>query len=500
MKLDRCFAWCVGACWCDTMSRIKDLRDLICVSRLTIRESDDEAVFSEEEAKCQELERNTWTSVQVQKSFSDQSHLTSTPDSGFSANGQPAWDSQNSDDESAHDLPPQKMYFDKISTSLGKDFVENPARGNQKKKKTKSRPAQPSISEGPISKTSSLSRLYPSRKAASSLLKNELLSVSHHRVDTRALGDRCGTPSTDFAEGHFEKLLMFVDGGVVSEWLEQSNRNVAELTTWCHTEDNFVHFAHFWLSQFSDKEKFEILRLEYTILLDQLSFAFAAGLNSGEIQHRHLSMFLNAVYREYPAKLMSSQGAHLFLNYLDILSLSKQLQYRELLSDVRCSTRIQQHVQWILATRSFAVVSVWTAVVNFYKKLNGKTDALRPSTPLPDVESESSLYLQRMFASIRSVAVNSVVVISYLYYLISAVNCMLIKFLHFLHCVFEWLCDLRRCGYADVVHYLLRSGKVPPNSCDRQQKSLVFYAVVEKQPKVVRVLLSQVTCSIPSQW
>lgn len=419
------------------MSRIKDLRDLICVSRLTIRESDDEAVFSEEEAKCQELERNTWTSVQVQKSFSDQSHLTSTPDSGFSANGQPAWDSQNSDDESAHDLPPQKMYFDKISTSLGKDFVENPARGNQKKKKTKSRPAQPSISEGPISKTSSLSRLYPSRKAASSLLKNELLSVSHHRVDTRALGDRCGTPSTDFAEGHFEKLLMFVDGGVVSEWLEQSNRNVAELTTWCHTEDNFVHFAHFWLSQFSDKEKFEILRLEYTILLDQLSFAFAAGLNSGEIQHRHLSMFLNAVYREYPAKLMSSQGAHLFLNYLDILSLSKQLQYRELLSDVRCSTRIQQHVQWILATRSFAVVSVWTAVVNFYKKLNGKTDALRPSTPLPDVESESSLYLQRMFASIRSVAVNSVVVISYLYYLISAVNCMLIKFLHFLHCVFE---------------------------------------------------------------
>lgn len=394
------------------MSRVKDLRDLICVSRLTIRESDDEAVFSEDEARSQGSEKNTWTSARVQKSVSDQCHLTtSTPDSGFSANGQLASDSQNSEDESVHDKQPHRTYGDKISTCLGKDSVENPARGDQKRKKTRSRPAQPSVSEGPISKTSSLARSYSAKKASSSLLKNELLLVSHHRVDTQALGDRCGTPSTDFAEGHFEKLLMFVDGAVVSEWLQQSNRDVADLTTWCHTEDNFVHFAHFWLSQFPDKEKFEIFRLEYRILLDQLSFAFAAGLSSGEIQQRHLSMFLNAIYREYPAKLMSSQGAHLFLNYLDILSMSKQLQYRELLSDVRCSTRIQQHIQWILATRSFAVVSVWTAVVNFYKKLHGKAEVPRPSMPLPDVDFESGLDLQRMFTAIRSVAVDSVRVI-----------------------------------------------------------------------------------------
>lgn len=421
------------------MSRgVKDLRDLICVSRLTIRESDDETLFSDEEFnKGIQHEQN----VDQLKSFSNKSVLISTPDSGFITNEHPASDSQNSDGEISVEFP------NHVKTQKFPKEVLSKAVRNDGKRKLKSRPPQKSASAQPVSKV--LNSQFSSPQKGSNQLRNELLSVSHRRVDTGAVGDRSDTPSADFAEGRFETLLTYIDGSVVSDWLEQSNRNVNELTAWCHSGDNFVQFAHFWISSFTDKEKFDIFRLEYSILVDQLSFAFASGLNCGVIQRRHLSMFLDAVYREYPAKLMSSRGAYLFLDILDILSSSKQLHYRQLLSDVRCSSRRPQHIQWILATRSFALVSVWFSVVNFYRKLDNSRTAYQPSPSSDSIGSDNNdFYVKRMLVAIRY-------------------------------------------GFADVVHYLLKSGKIPPNPCDAEQKSLIFYAVMHKHTKILQLLLSQ---------
>lgn len=53
---------------------------------------------------------------------------------------------------------------------------------------------------------------------------------------------------------------------------------------------------------------------------------------------------------------MSSKGAHLFLDYLDVLTSERATAYRRLLSDVKCGTKVKQYAQWLLAIRSFSLV------------------------------------------------------------------------------------------------------------------------------------------------
>lgn len=49
-----------------------------------------------------------------------------------------------------------------------------------------------------------------------------------------------------------------------------------------------------------------------------------------------------------------------------------------------------------------------------------------------------------------------------------------------------------RNGFTDVVHYLLKSGRISADFVDNRQRSLVFLAVIHRQPKVLQFLLSHV--------
>ena len=61
----------------------------------------------------------------------------------------------------------------------------------------------------------------------------------------------------------------------------------------------------------------------------------------------------------------------MFLDYLDVLSSTHRHDaYKRLLSNVKCSTRISEHAQNILACRAFALLSLWSAVVNFYRTIH----------------------------------------------------------------------------------------------------------------------------------
>jgi hypothetical protein len=64
-----------------------------------------------------------------------------------------------------------------------------------------------------------------------------------------------------------------------------------------------------------------------------------------------------------------------------------------MLSDVKCSTRNKQYAQWLLATRSFAIVSCWSAIVNFYRNL---LDRLQQSnlTSFCSKEDKDASYLR----------------------------------------------------------------------------------------------------------
>jgi hypothetical protein len=50
-----------------------------------------------------------------------------------------------------------------------------------------------------------------------------------------------------------------MDATVVSAWLSRANENVEKLSSFCNAGDNFVRFAHFWLSDFPGVEKQEVM-------------------------------------------------------------------------------------------------------------------------------------------------------------------------------------------------------------------------------------------------
>ncbi|KAK2192657.1 hypothetical protein NP493_27g07028 [Ridgeia piscesae] len=275
--------------------------------------------------------------------------------------------------------------------------------------------------------------------------KSTMLSMSIRRPLT-PLGNIRTNPTTG-KEGDFDDLLTYLDATLVSQWLAEANKQVTDIATWCYKGDNFVQFAHFWLSDFTAEKQQEIFQLEYSIVLDHLTVAFAAGREAGKVKHRDIIHFLLAVLKEYPTKLLASVGAYMFLDYLDVLSSERRDTYRRLLANVRCSTQVKQYAQWTLAIRSFALVSMWHAVLNFYRSLLSDTSALTRVLPVPmAVISKTDPYPQRMYHAIRN-------------------------------------------GFVDVVKYLLDTGKVSVQYRDDCSRTLAFIAVVHNQPLVLQHLL-----------
>ena len=53
-------------------------------------------------------------------------------------------------------------------------------------------------------------------------------------------------------------VLDYTDSTVVSDWLQRANDMLQSLTDWCCAKDNFVQFAHFWLSTFTDSDSQQV--------------------------------------------------------------------------------------------------------------------------------------------------------------------------------------------------------------------------------------------------
>ena len=141
--------------------------------------------------------------------------------------------------------------------------------------------------------------------------------------------------------------------------------------------------------------------MEHEILVEEVGLAFAVGKESRKVVRRDGTDLVSALFREYPSKLLSSKGTHLFLNYLDILTSDRAERYKKLLADVRCSTRNRQYAQWLLATRSFALVSMWSAIVNFYRNLLGQ-HGIPPGLPVPAVgSSRDNVHQRRLMQAVR---------------------------------------------------------------------------------------------------
>lgn len=465
----------------------RDLRDLICVSRLTFRESDDEVVSDEDALK------GDWDAISLGSSGSCDSRQGSaskpqqkSPDSGCVTN-----ESSPSDSAFVNNIPDSDLKLDlsclnqKKKSKRKKKFSSKEIPGFMEIPKF-SFPKPPPLP--PLGRSTSTDKEDDSSHTES----GDNVAVNHNRskpvvqkngrkrqtkpaikdgsvsIDSIDAVDFESTPvklvtsgnhtyrvsAASHAEtGDYDNMLCYMDATVVSGWLTRANKNVSEVATYMHDDENFVQFAHFWLTDFADVQKREIFELELEILREELGFAFAPGRDEGKVSQRDISNLIGAIFREYPAKLLSARGNFLFLDYLDTITSAKTQKYKKLLSDVKCSTKNRQYAQWFLAARSFALVSIWCAIVNFYRNLLGKhgnTDG-KSTTIVPS--SFKSVYEKRLFLALRR-------------------------------------------GYTDVVHYLNVGGYVDLRMIDNHERTLIFTAVMHNQPKLVQYLTSRVRLNI----
>ena len=376
---------------------MKDLRDLICVSRLTIRDSDDEEFLSDEEQQIiRAFSRLSSYGGEYRPESVMYARPTSidskSPDSGIGTNG------QSPDGEGAAARDPQVI----VSPHPPNGAQRSGASRRKRKKSNKALDTLPSMHELPRNtplppvKSNPFRPLARASGSSSEDEESQPLSSSSRGSGTGAASGR-GSPQT---RTNFDDLLTYMDATMIGEWLIHCNEQVGELSQWLHTEDHFIQFAHFWLSDFPDIQRQEIFHLEYSIVVDQLSLVFAAGRDSGKVQQRHLNQFMEAVFREYPGKLLSSKGSHMFLNYLDTLTSERQGQYKTLLSDVKCSTSVKQYAQWTLAVRAFTLVNVWLAIVNFYRRLLPNTTS-KAAPPMLSTIGKTDPNMDRIYHAIR---------------------------------------------------------------------------------------------------
>lgn len=166
--------------------------------------------------------------------------------------------------------------------------------------------------------------------------------------------------------GQLDKIFNHFDNTFVTGWLEKAYSSISDLGVWCCTGDNFVHFAHFWLTELHDNQKRQLLELEMDIIEDELQLAFLE-LDS-ELQPSDLNSILAATLSEYPMELLSNQKSYIFLDYLSLMSSEKTSGYKKMLSSIKYTTNNPQVTQWLLAVRACALANLWHAVVKVKAK------------------------------------------------------------------------------------------------------------------------------------
>lgn len=137
--------------------------------------------------------------------------------------------------------------------------------------------------------------------------------------------------------------------------------------------ESFVLFCNFWLGnntnvKFTDKQRRQLIEMEYSIICDEVMQAFQVGIESQTVSVQDVTQLLRAVFKEYPIQLLSFRGTYLILDFVDILSSDRDQEYKRLLSDVKCRTVNKQYAQWLLSIRSFALINLCWSIIKFYRK------------------------------------------------------------------------------------------------------------------------------------
>jgi len=169
----------------------------------------------------------------------------------------------------------------------------------------------------------------------------------------------CDKPNT---VEKLEVILQLFDRSVVLVWLEQTKRSITDISDWCAVEENFIYLAHFWLSEFPSDRRCSMFELEYSLLRDKI----ASGCKSKKPSPEELECLLSTVLYEFPeGRINGLADAFTFLDHLQ--TLAEKLKRDSLLAAMTYTLRNQQHYECLLAIRSYAIVTIWSAILDQYR-------------------------------------------------------------------------------------------------------------------------------------
>jgi hypothetical protein len=371
------------------MRTARDLRDLVNVSRLTYRESDEETreSFSDSEEKINTKQTKSYSNLNASKNKLNEQNILSyekfklfaptksanTPIEAIKKKQPNTLNKSNSsisksilllDRNSIPDftyskrkLPP--LSIDERKLDLKLDLDQSSSGDDQKCEHKAKSQDQPEENE------SETSRIKP-------LNENLFASKSNLPIEN----------------GNFDEILTYIDASNVSDWLNRSNRLLKKMFKW-HQDgsslyqsrekkssfkyESFILFANFWLGsneqiKFTDKQRRQLLQMEYSIIVDEVTQAFQVGIDSLKVKMSDVNRLMRAIFKEYPLQLLSFRGTYMILNFIDILGSDRHDEYKTLLSDVKCRTSNKQCAQWLLSIRSFALISLCWSIIKFYMK------------------------------------------------------------------------------------------------------------------------------------
>jgi hypothetical protein len=120
---------------------------------------------------------------------------------------------------------------------------------------------------------------------------------SHSKESTEEVAE--SEESTTSKNGNFDQMLTYIDASVVSEWLNRANRSLRKMHHWHQDNrdlydkpnktpqdqikyESFIHFANFWLgcnktSKLDHRQRRQLLEMEYSIICDEVIQAFQIG-------------------------------------------------------------------------------------------------------------------------------------------------------------------------------------------------------------------------------
>ncbi|XP_036597333.1 protein FAM220A isoform X2 [Trichosurus vulpecula] len=207
------------------------------------------------------------------------------------------------------------------------------------------------------------------------------LRKSTRRNSTRAAAQKESVNVVFPAKEHFARIFSGINEAIVSDWLERAICSINDLREWCHIGDNFVRFANFWLSELPNKQKANLLQLEMGIFEDELQSVFFEEVGT-ELELSQLHSVLSATLCEYPEVLLNDETKYVFLDYLNLMSSEQTIEYKKMLSSLKCTTNNLQIALWLLALRAFALANLWHAVVQEPPIPNVNQAAENGNTPL----------------------------------------------------------------------------------------------------------------------